>query len=322
MEKILFPLKYMNVTQKMNGSYSHKGTFAIDFGHGGDEKVYAPFTGTIKKIYNTGSGSANGVWLLSNDKVEFADGTIDYAVVKVIHDNDISDLWVGKVVKQGEHFYNMGTAGNATGKHVHIEVAKGNKVGWYENSYGNWMITNSIDQTKAFFIPSDVVIKDNGGYNWTMLVDYVGTPVARDIYKEQLEVKVDKLRARKSPNGEKLGYINLGIYNILESKEQDGYVWYKVENDKWIAYQEDWITLYKAQEKPVVDDEPDEQEKEIVALKEQVVKLEQENLKLKQEIETLNAYIESDKEVKFIFIAPQDGRFAIDLKKDEELRVY
>lgn len=308
MEKILFPLKYMNVTQGMNGAYSHKGTFAIDYGTGGDEKVYAPFTGTIKKIYNTGDGNANGVWLLSNEKVLFADGSIDYAVMKCAHDNDISDLYIGKVIKQGQYFYDMGTAGNATGKHVHIEIAKGGKVGWYQNKDGNWMLTNSINQTKAFFVPNDVKIAKNGGYNWHNLEVYLGIPVERNLYAEQVEIKIANLRARRSPNGEIRGYINKGIYDILETKEEANYTWFKVESNLWIAYSSNWANYYKGVE---VDSAKEELEKQIENL----------NATIKEQQAKIDA-LEKNKTPKFTYTTTKAGLFCLDLSEGETLIIF
>src|SRR5690606_14584833 len=100
MEKAILPIKYMKQTQGVNGNYSHQGTFAIDFGHkAGKTNVYAPFTGVIKRISSPEGG--NAVWLESKEKILWADGTIDYMTVLTIHDNDVSDLYVGKEVRQG-----------------------------------------------------------------------------------------------------------------------------------------------------------------------------------------------------------------------------
>ena len=54
---------------------------------------------------------------------------------------------------------------------------------------------------------------------------------------DQIKVVGRMLRCRKNPslNGEILGYIDYGIYNILETKENDNYTWYKIGDDKWIA---------------------------------------------------------------------------------------
>ena len=85
MEKAVFNIKKLNVTQGMNGSFSHNGELAIDIG-GACEWFKAPFTGTIKRIYT----NTNTVWLESNEKVLYADGTIDYMTIMTHHDNDIS----------------------------------------------------------------------------------------------------------------------------------------------------------------------------------------------------------------------------------------
>ena len=164
MEKILFPIKIMGITQGMNGGYSHKGTHAIDLAWYNEEnkKVYAPFTGKVAQIYPDN----NGVWLQSVDKVLFADGTVDYATVKTIHSNDISNLYVGKVVKQGEHYYTMGKKGQATAVHLHIEIAKGHVKGFAKNQYGIYHLPNSINVYDGFCLGKDVVVKNGLNYAW------------------------------------------------------------------------------------------------------------------------------------------------------------
>ncbi|MCM1371032.1 MAG: M23 family metallopeptidase [Clostridium sp.] len=162
MEKCLFPLKYLYITQKMNVG-THKGTKAIDCGYRNEEdkKVYAPFTGTIVQIY----GDQHSVWLQSNDKIMFADGTTGYATARFIHDNDVSDLKVGKVIKQGELFYKMGNAGNATGVHVHLEISKGHVKGYKsKNKYGNWEMPNTINIYDGYILKDDTEVKNTKGY--------------------------------------------------------------------------------------------------------------------------------------------------------------
>ena len=166
MEKAVLLMKYLNVTQSGNGSFSHKGDKAIDIAgrDTGIDDLGAPFTGTIKKIYE----SDNAVWIESNNKVMYADGTIDYMTVLTLHDNDISNLYVGKVIKQGDIYYNEGTRGYATGNHIHLAVGKGkfNGSGWYKNEYGYWCINNQIDVNKGLFILNTTDIINSGGYNW------------------------------------------------------------------------------------------------------------------------------------------------------------
>ena len=90
MEKAVFMMDYLNITQKANNEFSHSGDKAIDIAgkDSGIDNFKAPFTGIIRKIY-TGD---NAVWLESINKVKYADGTIDYMTVLTIHDNDISNL--------------------------------------------------------------------------------------------------------------------------------------------------------------------------------------------------------------------------------------
>ena len=164
-EYAVFPMKHMSISQGVNGSFSHQGTKAIDITgkDGGIDSAYAPFTGVIKKIYQ-----GYTVWLESVNPVMYANGTVDYMTVMLVHDNDTSDLYVGKVIQQGERFFEEGTAGYATGNHIHLECGRGKfqGSGWYENSQGKWMINNSILPYDALFVADDTVIYSGYGYNW------------------------------------------------------------------------------------------------------------------------------------------------------------
>lgn len=165
MEKILFPVKIMDITQSMNGGHSHKGTKAIDCGwvNENNKKLYAPFTGKIVQIKT----DSNAVWLQSKEKVLFADGTVDYATVRTVHDNDVSDLYVGKEIKQGDNYYKMGDHGNTTGIHVHIEISRGHVKGYApKNQYGNWEMPNTINVYDGFCLADDTIVEDGKCYDW------------------------------------------------------------------------------------------------------------------------------------------------------------
>ena len=79
---------------------------------------------------------------------------------------------------------------------------------------------------------------------------HVGTPVSRDVEKDQVQVKPSDLYARTRPelsNATVQGYLKPGFYNFLEEKSVDvgvpntsnGYVWYRVSDadnkEFWIA---------------------------------------------------------------------------------------
>ncbi len=167
MEKAIFPMRYLNVSQGMGGSYSHKDTMKIDvIGSGsGIDNVFAPFTGIIRKIDPT---NGNWVWLESLNPVKYADGTEDYMTIAFTHDNDISNLAVGDIIKQGEVFYQEGTAGMATGNHLQIDVGRGRftGTGFAKNEAGQWVINNEIDPTKALWLLRNTIIINDGGYTW------------------------------------------------------------------------------------------------------------------------------------------------------------
>ena len=76
--------------------------------------------------------------------------------------------------------------------------------------------------------------------------------VERDEYKNQIEVKVDNLRVRSTPglSGKIIGMANIGFYNYFETKADiDGYGWYRISDNNWIAYNDEWETVYPAKPK-------------------------------------------------------------------------
>ncbi len=189
MEKALLMMDYLNVTQIGDGSFSHKGDLAIDIA-GKDSNIdylKAPFTGIVRRIYS----NVNAVWLESVDKVVYADGTIDYMTVMTLHNDDVSNLKVGNIIKQGEIYYKEGSTGYVTGNHIHLAVGKGKFKGngWYENNYGNWCINNQIEVSKALFIPSNTKIINSGGLNWIREDEFI----EENTYIEYKVVKGDRI---------------------------------------------------------------------------------------------------------------------------------
>lgn len=174
MEKPLYPSQYMRITQGyMQGT--HQDSYAIDEAgsDAGIDYMKAPFTGIIKKIY---TNDANEVWLESVEPVEYPDGTIDYMTMLFAHDNDVSNLSVGQIISKGARFYEEGTAGNATGNHVHIECGKGKftGTGWHENSAGYWSINNGKNPTECLWIDDSITIMNDFGYSFRKVEE---TPV-------------------------------------------------------------------------------------------------------------------------------------------------
>lgn len=159
----IFPMKYVRITQAWGPkTLTHKYGYPIDNAgkDTGIDNCYAPFDGVIKKIYKNG----NSVWLESVEPIEWANGVKDHVVFMATHDNNVSDLRVGQIVKQGQTFYQEGT-NNAVGNHVHIEFGRGKYLpeGWYQAPNGQWVIKNPAKPTDIVYITdSNVIIQTSG----------------------------------------------------------------------------------------------------------------------------------------------------------------
>jgi LysM repeat protein len=167
MEKAIFPMKYLRITEGMNDPYSHAGTLRLDFGgkDSGIDNVFAPYTGIIRRI-SAGSDSGNIVYLESVNPVKYADGTEDYMTIQFTHDNDISNLHVGQIIKQGEVFYQEGMAAHSTGNHLQIDIGKGKYTGVHQLANGKWVMNNEIAPPKALWVRNDTIVLDDFGYDW------------------------------------------------------------------------------------------------------------------------------------------------------------
>ena len=157
-EYAMFPNKDVYVSQVAYGSYSHSNKNATDIVPTGD--IVAPFSGTIRYRDN----SYGFVWLESDNEVYWADGTRGKMCVGFMHDNDISDLPVGKHISQGQPFYQKGTKSpknNVTGAHVHIIIYRGGYSSALSNGYGSKGNAYIYD---AFFLSSNTTISKSG-YN-------------------------------------------------------------------------------------------------------------------------------------------------------------
>jgi murein DD-endopeptidase MepM/ murein hydrolase activator NlpD len=303
---------------------------------GGKGNIIAPFTGIIKKVYTQ---DANEVWLQSKNKVEYADGTKDYMTIMFAHDDSVTSLYVGKEIKQGTVFYQEGTKGQASGNHVHFECGKGKftGTGWHQDGDA-WDINNGKRVDECLWIDDTYQIIDTKGYKFKNVKEAeqkrLGTPVARDEYKDQVQIKdgMTTVRARNKANGDILGYMNVGIYNILEIANTAGYTWYRVEENLWFAYSSDWAVICSKKEKPVEPTptptptpvEPEETEPTIEELQKKIDELEYQVSQLNQVQDILEKENKELKEQlanqpKLIFTSPNKDYYAIELKEGQKL---
>lgn len=250
-EYFMSPVDYFRITQG-SGVGTHKGTRAIDLGsrNGGRDPYYSP--ATVKCIW-TYQASGQAIWQTVNDVI-CANGYVGKVTFCTVHDNSF-DAYVGQIVPQGNQLGNMGDKGNATGIHLHIEMTQSANTNWVQNEYGIWTFQAQESDYDAVCFFDDTEIIEYKGLEPKYIKDTepkepskVGTPVERNTKVNQIEVQVDNAYARKSPCGDKLGYINKGIYNSLDTAVVDGYTWHRVQDNMWVA-QGDWTTYYPS-EKP------------------------------------------------------------------------
>ena len=248
-EKALFPMQTLRVTQGYYTNYSHKQSFALDLGgkDGGSDPVYAPFSGTIKRIRST-----NGeMWLESDAPVEWADGTVDYMTVLFIHANSIP-VSVNQHVVQGQHIYNEGNKGNVTGTHLHIECARGKfqaPYGYYNTgvkwtsggaTYDVWEIYNQVKVHDALFVGNDVTIAEPGTDGSTgQIINWVraSTTTSGSSLPDNTFFKVTatNLQFMHTPDVNDVcdditynGYLTQGeTYRAYEKTTAGGFTWWK-----------------------------------------------------------------------------------------------
>ena len=179
MEKVYFPMKYLNVSQGYGvtcegisgaGTYSHSGMKALDIkgADTGISEFYAPFTCKVKRI----TSQYNCVYFESTSAVSRRDGNVSYMTFRCMHisDEKLNELGitVGKVFNQGEICYYEGIKGGATGNHVHVEFGQGvfASPGCYLTSSGHYSINNPVFMNQVCWVKPDTVIMNTGGYQW------------------------------------------------------------------------------------------------------------------------------------------------------------
>lgn len=166
-EDFMCPFTDMYLTCGPNESSYHMGTMAIDV-RGKEPGIrysyYAPATVKCIKTYKE---SGQVIWQSVNN-VRCSNGYIGKVTFCTCHD-DSMDAYAGLIVPQGNQLGNMGTKGNATGVHCHIECSQSADTSWIKNSYGNWCFKTEVDPEDVFFMDNTNII--NGLGSWKYLKD-------------------------------------------------------------------------------------------------------------------------------------------------------
>ena len=166
-QDILLPMEYFRCLQgDFEGNHPW---YACDMSgkDSGRDLFYAPVD-VICVATNPKDG--NAVWWQSQEKVRFADGTIDYFTMMVLHDNTLSGIYVGVRYAQGQQIAQEGTAGYANGNHLHVEVAKGKFQAMYAHNERGYYLPNGIPIEQACFADGTIFLTSKH-WQWRKIVD-------------------------------------------------------------------------------------------------------------------------------------------------------
>lgn len=273
----VFPMHYVRVTQSWNqGNHrqhwdgANYKDYPIDIGgmDSGRDFLYATVDLKVLAISGIGSSSvSNKLFLTSVNKVNTPKWGKVQIFLTAVHfeDSDISkyDIKVGKVFKRGEIICAEGKE-TATANHLHVTCGIGTATKSIKNNNGKYVTSGDCKKPEEiFFIDNSFNnVMSRGNLNWMELpkiekVPTIGTPVIRNVYVDQIEVITSTLNVRNkaSVNGIRLGYATVGIYEIISTAEADGYVWYEIASNEWIAGNEGiWTKFYAGiNNVPVID---------------------------------------------------------------------
>lgn len=265
-EYAIYPFKNINITQNYNqgnhinhwyGSANYIDKPWDEAGIDKGKEYFVPQNDfIIEEVLGVNSNVTNTVRLKSVNKLYLPIGTYDYLYITLSHmdEENLKKVNVGDVLKKGDMILLEGTDGIATGNHFHITANLGKYYGFLKNSNGSWCFTyeKSLLPEEAFYIDSNFnVVVNSNNVNFVELPSvFVGTPVAKNMNVNQVEVKVNNLhcRAGASLSSEIYGYIIPGYYDYYSIEEFDGYLWYDI-GVGYIAYDESWINVYPRKNK-------------------------------------------------------------------------
>lgn len=264
-EYAIYPFQYMNITQNWNqGNHIPHWKKSTDYSDkpwdeackdSGRDYFIPQNDFIVEEVLGINSNITNSVRLKSVNKLYLPYKLDpDYLHLTLTHMNEdnLKQVKKGQILKKGDKILLEGMDGPATGNHFHVTANLGSYHGILKNSNGSWCYTydKSLLPEEAFYIDTNfTIIKNSNGSKFQNIpIEKVGTPVLRNELVEQVEVLIDNLRARIAPNKEIIGYVNKGLYDVLEKQVVENYIWIKIEENLWFAYSESWSKLYPKKE--------------------------------------------------------------------------
>lgn len=233
------PLKFIGITDVF-GMRKHPITGVSTFHYGLDlgwnryqgEPVYASYDATV---VDEGYNSSLGNYVVLKYKIQ--NKTI---INRYLHLKNRAIVKKGSKVNQNEIIGYMGKTGSAVGVHLHFEywICPDN-YSYRSSDY----VKYAVDPLKHCYLYEGQEVSSSSISN---VKKVVGVPIKKNSKKSQIRVVLKYVNCRSTPSldGKILGYINLGYYNVLDSRKKDGYTWYKVGNNRWVAYLKNAVVRY------------------------------------------------------------------------------
>jgi len=250
-EVALLPMRYLRVTQTIDeDGTTHDGTLNIDLAgrDSGRDDMYAPVSWSVVRNSNTPN---HEVIYWSDNKVLWANGTIDYISVRVLHDDVVIDLPVGRNFDQGDVCYQEGNTGDSQGNHIHLCVARGHTTKIIKHASGYRDLDGSVNPSDVFYINDTIVIKD-GGLKWGIYVPpIVPPPIIPIKVGDKVFIKTTAttyLSGVKIPQSRKKGGVFAkNPYTIKQDGDTDRY---KKNNGYWLLKEiNSWVKKTEVERK-------------------------------------------------------------------------
>lgn len=166
-----------------------------------------------------------------------ADGKERVVTLAMTHSG--KDFIIGKLYAPNAVMYQEGTAGKATGNHIHLEVSEGyQKTKYWDTKLKVYRMKGEFNPLNAFFILDGyTTVVSTHGLNFKH-TDSVKVEDEEMIYFKPIK---DNVRLRSNPvNGTVLTYIWTGnraeVIGFTGKLESDGYEWVKVRYGKFEGY--------------------------------------------------------------------------------------
>lgn len=154
-ENFLCPFTDLYITQGANEG-THKGTMGVDVRGAKSGVKYDYYSPCTLKCIKTYPESGQVMWQ-SVKEVRCANGYIGIVTLMTAHD-DSMNAYKGLVVPQGNKLGTMGTKGNSTGVHCHIECSLSSDTSWFRNKYGIYMFNNEKDLDSICFFDNTNIL--------------------------------------------------------------------------------------------------------------------------------------------------------------------